>query len=380
MNTPISKLRITRFRSLRELTVGPFGRVNLITGKNNAGKSSLLEAIRILVTEGSPSTFYNILNYREETGPSNHESESSLAPEDTSLFSSLFSDFPTLAGCSEPFTISNQNGGETPVKTVSVKVGWYSEQVDPDPTLGRRFVKAETDLFGEYAGIPMLEIELPNVGQIGGRRRLLRIDPRRARRGMPEFGEGASTPCIFLDPFSSRSTSQLAALWDSIALREEEKQVVSALQIIASDIEAISIIGSESGSRSRTAIAKSRRYRNPIPLRTFGDGLNRLFGIVLSLSCAKDGVLLVDEIENGLHHSILTKVWEVIFQMARMLNVQIFATTHSWDCIQSFQKAANSDADEGVLVRLSLKGDAVIPTLLREEQLRIASRDQIELR
>jgi hypothetical protein len=169
-------------------------------------------------------------------------------------------------------------------------------------------------------------------------------------------------------------------LWDSIALKEEEKQVVVALQIISSDIEAVSMIGSDVGSRSRPAIAKSRVYPNPIPLRTFGDGVNRLFGIILSLSCAKGGVLLVDEIENGLHHSILTKVWAVIFQMARTLNVQVFATTHSWDCIKSFQEAANNDAEEGVLVRLTLKGDAVIPTLLREEQLRIASRDQIELR
>ena len=373
MNTPISKLRVTRFRSLRDLMVGPFGRVNLITGKNNAGKSSLLEAIRILVTEGAPSTFYNILNYREEAGVSTPELEASLSPDDTASFSSLFSGFPTLAGCAEPFTISNQNGGTSPVKTISVRVGWYSEQFDPE--LGRRFVKAETDLFGESAGLPVLEIEAPS------RRRLLRIDPPRPhRRVISESGEGVPTPCIFLDPFSSRSTSQLAALWDSIALKEEEKQVVGALQIISDDIEAVSMIGSDAGSRSRTAIAKSRAYPNPIPLRTFGDGVNRLFGIILSLSCAKGGVLLVDEIENGLHHSILTKVWAVIFQMARTLNVQVFATTHSWDCIQSFQEAANSDAEEGVLVRLSLKGNDVIPTLLREEQLRIASRDQIEIR
>ena len=118
MNTPISKLRVTRFRSLRDLTVGPFGRVNLITGKNNAGKSSLLEAIRILVTEGTPSTFYNILNYREEAGVSTPELDASLSPDDTTSFSSLFSGFPTLAGCAEPFTISNQNGGTSPVKTI----------------------------------------------------------------------------------------------------------------------------------------------------------------------------------------------------------------------------------------------------------------------
>ncbi len=373
MNTPISKLRVTRFRSLQDVTVGPFERVNLITGKNNSGKSSLLEAVRILVTEGAPSTFYNILNYREETGGGSVEIEAGLSPKDTASFSSLFSGFPNLAGCADAFTISNQNGGESPIKTVAVKVGWYIDQ--PDPVQGRRVVKAETDLFGEAVGFPMLEIEAPN------RKRLLRIDnSRQYRRVLSEGAEGAPTRCIFLDPFSSRSTSQLATLWDAIALKEEEKQVVAALQIISPDIEAVSMIGSDSATRSRTAIAKSSHYPNPVPLRTFGDGVNRLFGIILSLSCAKGGVLLVDEIENGLHHSILNKVWTVIFKMASALNVQVFATSHSWDCIEAFQRAANEESGGGVLVRLSVKGDIVVPTLFKEQELRIAARDQIELR
>lgn len=372
MNAPISKLQVTRFRSLKDVLVGPFGRVNLITGKNNSGKSSLLEAIRILITEGAPSTFYNILNYREEDSATS-DTESELSPNDTSSFSSLFFGFPNLAGCAEPFTISNLNGDTSPVKTISIKVGWYSEQFNPEK--GRQFVKSETDLFGEFSGSPMLEVEALN------KKRLLRIDGgRRYRRLLSERGDGAGTPCIFLDPFSSRSTSQLADLWDSIALKEEEKQVVTAMQIISPDIEAVSMIGGGSDSRSRTAIAKSSHYPNPVPLRTFGDGVNRLLGIILSLTCAKNGVLLVDEIENGLHHSILTKVWTVIFQMAQALNVQVFATSHSWDCIESFQTAANLDDEDGVLVRLTSKGDTVVPTLFKEEELRIAARDQIELR
>lgn len=374
MNAPISTLRVTRFRSLKDLAVGPFGRVNLITGKNNAGKSSLLEAIRILVTEGAASTFHNILNYREETGNNSPEIEQSLSPDDTSSYSSLFSGFPNLGGCSDPFTVSNQNGGDSPVKTVSVRVGWFSERADPET--GRRILSEEDfDLFGESIGFPALEIEAPN------RKRLMRIDGQRPyRRVLAESGEGAPTPCIFLDPFSSRSTSQLAALWDSIALTEAEKQVVAALKIISPDVEAVSMIGSDSGSRSRTAIAKSAKYPNPVPLRTFGDGINRLFGIILSLSSAKGGVLLVDEIENGLHHSILTKVWEVIFQMARTLNVQVFATSHSWDCIESFQEAASTDPEEGVLVRLTAIADSVVSTIFREDELKVAARNQIELR
>jgi hypothetical protein len=375
MNAPISTLQVKRFRSLRDLTVGPFGQVNLITGKNNAGKSSLLEAIRILVTEGATSTLQNILNYREEAVNNPSDVEQILSPDDTSSYSSLFTDFPNIGGCSEPFTVSNLNEyGESAQKTISIRVGWFSERTDPET--GRRVVSAEDyDLFGESIGFPALEIEAPN------RRRIMRIDSQRPyRRMISESGEGSPTPCIFLDPFSSRSTSQLGNLWDSIALTDAEKEVVTALKIISPEIEAVSMIGSDSGSRSRTAIAKSHKYPTPIPLRTFGDGVNRLFGIILSLSSAKGGVLLVDEIENGLHHSILTKVWKVIFQMARTLNVQVFATSHSWDCIESFQDAANSDPGDGVLVRLTANADTVVSTLFREDELKIAARNQIELR
>ncbi|RYD26552.1 MAG: ATP-binding protein, partial [Verrucomicrobiaceae bacterium] len=187
-------------------------------------------------------------------------------------------------------------------------------------------------------------------------------------------------PCLYLDPFSGRSPSRLGVLWDAIALTNGEKQVVEALRIISPDIEAVSMIGSENGNRSRTVIAKSRQFRAPVSLRTFGDGVNRLFGIILSLVNAAGGVLLVDEIENGLHHSILPEVWRVIFQMADELNVQIFATSHSWDCVDSFQQAANVHPQTGVLARLTALDGRIIPTLFSENELRIAARDQIEVR
>ena len=115
-------------------------------------------------------------------------------------------------------------------------------------------------------------------------------------------------------------------------------------------------------------------------MRTFGDGVNRLFGVVLSLCNARNGILLVDEIENGLHYSVQPEIWEMIFRLARSLNVQVFATSHSWDCVNAFQLAAAESPDDGVLIRISKKGDQVIPTRFSEEDLRIVSRDQIEVR
>ena len=62
--------------------------------------------------------------------------------------------------------------------------------------------------------------------------------------------------------------------------------------------------------------------------------------IVLSLVNARGGVLLIDEFENGLHYSVQLDAWRMIFNLAQSLNVQVFATTHSWDAVESFQTAA----------------------------------------
>lgn len=151
--------------------------------------------------------------------------------------------------------------------------------------------------------------------------------------------------------------------------------------MISSDIQAISVIGSDARNpRPRTAIAKSTRYTNRVPLRTFGDGVNRLFGIVLSLCNARNGILLVDEVENGLHYSVQRDVWRAIFRLATDLNVQVFATSHSWDCVRAFQEAASESPQEGVLVRLSQLEDRILPTVFREKDLEIVTRDHIEVR
>ena len=109
--------------------------------------------------------------------------------------------------------------------------------------------------------------------------------------------------------------------------------------------------------------------------------MQRMLGIILALVNAKDGMLLIDEIENGIHYSIQQELWQLIFQLAHRLNVQVFATTHSWDCIEGFQKAAQEDVqEEGMVIRLSLKGEEVIATLFDERKLAIATREQIEVR
>ena len=169
-------------------------------------------------------------------------------------------------------------------------------------------------------------------------------------------------------------------LWDGIVLTDSERELVKALRIIDPRISDIAVIGSEGPLRRRTAIVRADNISRPVPLRSFGDGLNRLLAIVLSLMNAGGGLLLVDEFENSLHHTVQLDAWRMIFRISQALDVQVFATSHSWDAIEAFQKAAAESPEDGALLRLIRRGDDVIPTVFSENDLAVATRDDIELR
>jgi hypothetical protein len=202
----------------------------------------------------------------------------------------------------------------------------------------------------------------------------------RGRVTHPDSANGTRLPCVFTGPYGGEQTAVLGVLWDTIALSDREQYVVDALRIIDPAILRVSMVGGEGPKKSRTAIVRAAGLPRPVPLRSFGDGLNRLFGVALSLVNAKDGLLLIDEFENGLHHTIQTDTWRIIFKLARQLDIQVLATSHSWDAIEAFQKAASETPEEGVLIRLSRRGGEVIPTLFREDELAVVTRDRIEVR
>lgn len=370
----ISNLTVERFRSLKHLRIEGLGRVNLITGKNNTGKSSLLEAIRILASDASPATLSSILRYREEDTGEGEDSGRGAEGEGFGQIGSLFTGFPRVAEAQEPIRIAAISQGRALDLVISLAL--LIEERGADGS--RRFSTAQAELFPGTAVFPALRIEG------SGANRVFPLDMvRRYSRGRfysSESPEEPKMPCVAVSPYGGESTSNLGSLWDKIALSDREEDVVRALQIVAPDISGVSMVGGEGPRRMRTAIVRSRRFSRPVPLRSFGDGLNRLFGIILSLVSAKGGILVIDEFENGMHHSVQLDVWRGIFKLSRALQVQVFATSHSWDAVQAFQQALVAEAEEGTLVRLTRRDDVVIPTLFSPQELAIASRDHIEVR
>lgn len=371
----IQNIHFRRFRSFQDISIQGLGRVNLITGRNNTGKSSILEGLRILTQNADVNIISKILQFREEDINQNEEDASVSSNEGLFQLSTLFHGFPQLEDSMEPIVL--KASGEKYSKNLTMTIDWFSEESNGEG--GRRLVHFEPDMFGEPDGIPALSITIGNH-----RRDILLSSFRRfaayRERVRPDLFDEPKIECQFVSPYGGERTAPLGLLWDRIALSDKEKDVVEALQIIDSNISAVSMVGGEGRRSSRTAIVRAKNLQRPVPLRSYGDGLNRLFGIILSLVNSSGGLLLIDEFENGMHYSVQLDTWRAIFKLARNLDIQVFATSHSWDAIEAFQKAASETPEDGVLIRLARKNDLIIPTVFSEEELEIATREGIEVR
>lgn len=373
----IESLHIEKFRSLKDVQIKSLGRVNLITGRNNTGKSSVLEALRLLTADSLANVITSILRFRGEDAMEEETITHGTSTDRYYSMSSLFYNYPDFSENVPPLQITST--GDDRDMELSIAPVWLSEETNENgiyrlvPVQPSLLIEESTDL------IPGLNI------QAGGRSRSLPLNyfrhgaGRIARSRTSALRGNSQTPCIFVDPYAGEKTAAFGNLWDAIALSPLEHDVVEALKIVEPTISAISMVGGES-PMERKAIVKTHNRDRPVSLRSFGDGLNHLFGIILSLVNARDGLLLVDEFENGLHHSVQVDTWHTVFRLARRLDIQVVATTHSWDCIKAFQVAAAEDPEEGVLVRLTRKGDDVIPTIFREEELEIVTSENIEVR
>ncbi len=111
----------------------------------------------------------------------------------------------------------------------------------------------------------------------------------------------------------------------------------------------------------------------------------RMLQLTLALLQARNGILLIDEFENGLHYSVQEKVWEFIFSMTDLLKIQVFATTHSKDCLYSFMKASINKNVESMLIRLGRsvkKGDEskIISSCFYSSEFKTLTTNDIEVR
>ncbi len=376
----INSLYIKNYRNLKELSIKSLGRVNLITGKNNTGKSTILEAIAIYASRGDLTTLYQLLEERGESFKRIESSANSIQS-NIKIISSLFcnrvvnftKNDAIVIGILENTLFGEEQSNE---KTLSFRFVKYfdEEQKDNDGSIiRRRKIELESEIEKDFGSFKIgLEIRLGNNYSI-----LSLEDGRLPRYGFRGLANNDTFQFIRTKNIDREINGKL---WDNITLTEKESNIIEALKIIEPLTERIAFI--EDGSKERTAVIKLSSSQSILPVRSMGDGTNRILTIILALVNADNGYLLIDEFENGLHYSVQEKLWEIIFSLAEKLNVQVFATTHSEDCIEGFEQILNSPKNslEGKLIRLDNKNGTIKQVEFSAKELKIASDNNIETR
>ena len=368
-------LSISNFRGIGHLSIGRLGRVTLLAGRNGVGKTTVLEAVRVHAARGHPTALYELLDKREEFAAALDEDHDPVVSPD---YAALF--HGRTARRDQPITIGPNSGMDDLRIEVSTPSDWSAKQKEMLADLSTEAnVQAVKVVYRDKERfLPWLPVM---------RDRNLHWSTRRYARTLRRFGldeeEWLTINCESLGPGLPHN-STLASFWDSVALTEEEDLSLEALRLTGDGIERVAVVGDQEARYrgvGRRVVVKLRDHPHPVPLKSLGDGITRLFAAGLGLANSRNGFLVIDEAENGIHYSVQRNFWRMVLLAAHQHNVQVLATTHSRDCVKGFARAAAEiDEVEGVLVRLEREGNEVRVVEYTEEELETVAEQDIEVR
>ena len=360
----LSDLTIQGFCGIRNLTIKRLGRVTLIAGMNGVGKTTVLDAVRVFADRGRPTAILDILQRRNEFTEQLDEDGNTIS---TITWNSLFHHRRIAEGASVIIGPRHK----------AAQLVLSPERL---PDQGALWDDLSNDepwrLMAEFG---MWKLQIPMVPN---RSAMQRVGRRWQHQLERDSGGAPPLACETLGPglLTARRTLEL---WATVALTDAESRTIEALNLLGAgtgSIERVAVIGAERSMQPR-AIVRVAGQEQPIPLSSLGDGAMRVFSVALALANSRGGFLLIDEAENGIHHSVQDRFWNMILKAAHRNDVQVLATTHSWDAVASYARAASElDEVEGALVRLERDGEDIFAVEYSERELSVVATQGIEVR
>lgn len=333
----IPNLTIDNFRGIDHLEIPHLGRVTLLVGKNSIGKTTVLDALRTYAARGEATALWDILYARDELRVEvDDDGDPRLAPD----LPALFFDRDQNQG----ITISSNFVGRPDplyINWITASSAQSELHDDDSPSISG----LQVSYGGESRALPWIGSAF--IGGLVHRRiRYPRQTRLSAQRGedtwpFPQLTSESLGPDI-------PDNDDLGRYWDAVALTPNEHIAREALGLVfRSQIAGVAVLG-DGGQRldgprfagPRRPVVRLEDRDDRLPLRRLGEGAVRLYGLALALANSKNGLLFIDEIENGIHYGIQPDMWNMVFRIAEQNNVQVVATTHGWDCLWGFARAA----------------------------------------
>ncbi len=359
----IRKFKIKNFRGFHEFEFNNLAKINLISGKNNVGKTALLEALFLHYGSSNPQLTFIINSFR------GGEMSFDIKPSALTPYDSLFFDFDQQK-IVELISVDQFNN----VKSVKISQNPKENLLRTNRGLKSKDsdVSTSAQVF-EQGDYPILDFE--DIEENKHTHYQLQITPQGLKINRPvklKF----ETHFISSSHKSSKQDAKFFGELDKIN-PDYIIEIEKTLQIIDKRLKRLKILPEGSDFIIQADIGLNR----PLPLIFMGEGMSKITTILLRISHAKNGVVLIDEIENGFHFSILKDVWRAIFDAANKFNVQIFITTHSYESIKAAYLASLETNEENfVLHRLVRVENEIQHKVLDKSKLALAIESHFEVR
>ncbi len=352
-------LSIKGFRGLKSLTVEGLDRFNLFLGRNNVGKTALLESIFLIAGPINPDLPLRLGVLRGiEQFRINPEELWGWLFHNKNLKREIVIELESEACKRRSLTIGLGERKEVRYKNLPKKqsrsngsLATASTEIKPTELL-LRYRNENNAKFESKAYVAENSIKY-------------------------EHSKTLSVPLSVFVLARGGSSPDNPERFSALQEVGKENEILPALQIVEPRLKRLSILVTAAGPTIHGDIGIDRL----LPLQMMGDGLGRLMTLLLSIISSENGFVMVDEIDSGLHFSVMANVWSAIAKITREKNVQFFATTHSWECLkaahESFSQSAMYDFR---LHRLDRVDDLVTSTTYDREMIETALSSGMELR
>ena len=346
----LKALTIKGFRCFREIQVEPLTRVNLFVGMNSAGKTSILDAAELLAIGGLQGLVRSAIRRGErvlaDTDERSEFKEHVVDP------SHLF------------YGHDLRRGSSLSIKGLGDTERWVRCTVE---TASDRDALILTMLFESHFTAKTQRNERLTISPSGG------VLP--PPRHIPE-----PSPRVNFLGAESMDVTRMGQLWDALVLTPEEEGITGALKLIEPRAERLAFL-SEGRGGSANVFVKLAGIPQRVPLGSLGGGMGHLLALVLHLFSAKGGFLLVDEIDTGLHYSVMTDMWRLVTETAKRLDIQVFATTHSLDCVRALAQLRRKYPEVASEITLHrVEKDSPNTVAFDADELVVAADHQLEVR
>lgn len=320
---------IKNFRGIRSLELQDCQQVNLMVGRNNCGKTSILEAVFLLSGMSNPQLMMNIHLFRDMILTEEEDFNYPFYHLDAR---NLIEISATARGAKEkkrmlkitPLYADEISSGEKTLITLNV-----SRSVNIDSTQ-----TTSLELSGSTATFQLIEGLKFDFSHENGQKAWhteLRFKEHELRFAK-DYKEHVR--CVFMNP--KTMMADLDTRLGHLLVQKNLKKVIAVLQEIEPPIVDIRM-------GANKMIYVDIGLEKLLPVNIMGDGIRRLLAILAAIANTPKGVVLIDEIENGLHYASLIPLWKAVFRAAQEFDTQIFATTHSYECIEAFAKTEYDD-------------------------------------